>query len=131
MVVEEQVKIEIEKLKGYNDNVTDEIVIGKKKRYITMSQKKAKIWFRMRAGIIDPAPRQPYHPKSKWKCKFCDANEQTTEHYVRYCDGIDDDVFQGLNRNCVYSTIQTLECDEVTLHQITSIIQKIYYLINK
>ena len=131
VLVEEKVKVEVEKLKGYNDNIKDEIVIGKKKRYITMNQKKAKIWFRMRADIIDPAPRQPYHPKSKWKCKFCDANEQSTEHYVKHCNGIEDDAFQGLSRDTVYSIIQTLECDEQTFHLVTSTIQKIYYLINK
>ena len=71
-IVEEETIIEIAKLKGYNNNVIDEIEIGKRKRYTSLSQKKAKVWFRMRAGIIDPAPRQPYNPISKWKCKFCE-----------------------------------------------------------
>ena len=131
VLVEEKVKVEVEKLNGYKDNIKDEIVVGKKKRYVTMNQKKAKVWFRMRADIIDPAPRQPYHPKSKWKCKFCDVNEQSTEHYVKHCNGIEGDAFQGLSRDTVYTIIQTLECDEQTFHLVTAIIQKIYYLINK
>ena len=130
IVAKEEAEIEISKLKGYNDNVKDEIVIGKKKRYTTLSQKKAKIWFRMRANIIDPEPRQPYHPNCKWKCKFCNANDQSTEHYVRSCSGIDKDSFQGLDRDTIYSVIQTLDCDEQTFCQVTYIIQKIYYLIN-
>ena len=84
----------------------------------------------MRADIIDPAPRQPYHPTSKWKCKFCDENDQSTEHYIRKCKKIED-IFQGLNRYTVYSIIQTLDCDEPTFHQVTIIIQKIQNLINK
>ena len=87
-VFQEETATEIGKLNGYRNNVKDEIEIGKKKKYMGLSQKKAKIWFRMRADIIDPAPRQPYHPLSKWKCKFCDENDQSTEHYVKNCKGI-------------------------------------------
>ena len=105
----EESELEMEKLKGYNDNTSDDIVIGKKKRYVTLSQKKAKIWFRMRANIIDPAPRQPSHPISKWKCKFCKENGLRTKHYVRDCNGIKEDVFQVLPRDTVYSIIQTLD----------------------
>ena len=129
-VVKEETAQEIEMLKGYKKNITEKIEIGKKKRYISLNQKKAKVWFRMRADIIDPAPRQPYHPTSKWKCKFCDENDQSTEHYIRKCKKIED-IFQGLNRCTVYSIIQTLECDEPTFHQVTIIIQKIQNLINK
>ena len=59
---------EIEGLKGYRENIKDEIIVGKKKRYVSLTQKKAKVWFRMRANIIDPAPRRPYNPSSIWKC---------------------------------------------------------------
>ena len=64
---------ELKELKGYRENTKDELIVGKKKRYVDLSQKKAKVWFRMRANIIDPAPRQPYNPNSIWKCKFCEA----------------------------------------------------------
>ena len=127
-VAKEEVDYEIKNLVGYNTNIDDEIVIGKKKRYITLNQKKAKIWFRMRAGIIDPTPRQPYHPNSKWKCKFCSANDQSTEHYIMYCDGIGD-IFNGIKRTTVFTVIRTLDCDEKTFDLVTNIIQKIYYLI--
>ena len=94
-VFQEESVTEIRKLKGYRNNVKDEIEIGKKKKYMRLSQKKAKIWFRMQTDIIDPAPRQPYHPLSKWKCKLCDENVQSTEHYVKKCKGIQD-IFQGI-----------------------------------
>ena len=64
---------EIEELKGYKENIKDEIVVGKRKRYVSLTQKKGKVWFRMRANIIDPAPRRPYNPKSIWKCKIYEA----------------------------------------------------------
>jgi len=123
--------MEIEKLKGYNDNISDEIITGQHKRYIALSQKKVKIWFRMRANIIDPAPRQPYHPISIWKWKFCGENDQSTKHYVRDSRKIEGDVFHGLNRDILYSVIQTLDCEEPIFQQVTFILKKIYYLLNK
>ena len=129
-VATDEIKTEISKLKGYNSNLKDEIHIGKKKKYTVLNQKKAKVWFRMRAGIIDPTPRQPYHP-DKWKCKFCSANDQSTEHYIKYCNGIGGDIFNGVSRNTVYTVIQTLDCEEETYNLVTSIILKIYHLINK
>ena len=57
MKAKEEAELELENLKGYNDNISDEIVIEKKKRYVTLNQKKTRIWFRMRADIIDAAPR--------------------------------------------------------------------------
>jgi hypothetical protein len=83
IVAKDEIEKELEVLKGYKKNIKDEVVIGKKKRYISLNQKKAKVWFRMRANIIDPAPRQPYNPNSIWKCKFCDTEDQDTEHYIK------------------------------------------------
>ena len=131
VIAKQEIELEVEKLKGYNDNISDEIVAGQKKRYVALSQKKAKIWFRMRANIIDPAPRQPYHPNSKWKCKFCQKNDQSTKHYIQDCREIEADVFQGLNRETLYSIIQTLDCEEPIFQRVTFILEKIYYLINK
>ena len=118
---------EIEELKGYKENIRDEIVVGKKKRYVSLTQKKGKIWFRMRANIIDPAPRRPYNPKSIWKCKFCEAKDQSTKHYIKECEGIKEGMFQGLDRETVYEVIQTLECPESTFNQVTQILIKVYY----
>ena len=129
-IVKEETIMEIAKLQGYNNNVKDEIMIGKKKRYASLSQKKAKVWFRMRADIIDPAPRQPYNPISKWKCKFCEENDQSTAHYVKSCKGIED-IFQGINRDNVYLIIQSMDCDEPTFHDVTYILQRVYDSINK
>ena len=120
---------EIKELKGYWSNVKDEIILGKQKRYIKLTQKKAKIWFRMRANIIDPAPRRPYSPNSIWKCKFCESEEQSTEHYVKSCKGIDEKVFGGLDREDVYRKIQTLECHEEEFAHITQVLTKLYNLI--
>ena len=122
---------EINDLKGYRMNVEDELVVGKKKWYTSLCQRKAKIWFRMRADIIDPAPRQPYHPLSIWRCKFCDENNQSTIHYVKECSGIDKDLFDGLDRGAIYRTIQTLDSEEEVLHKTTQILMKVYQLINR
>ena len=84
----------------------------------------------MRANIIDPAPRQPYSSVSIWKCKFCNEADQSTEHYIRVCAGIKEDVFGHWDREFIFRVIQTLECDEKTFMQITGILNKIYQLIN-
>ena len=76
----------------------------------------------MRANIIDPAPRRPYSPNSIWKCKFCESEEQSTEHYVKSCKGIDEKVFGGLDREDVYRKIQTLECHEEEFAHITQVL---------
>ena len=121
---------EIKELKGYQNNIKDEIVVGKKKRYISLTQRKAKIWFRMRANIIDPAPREPYSPISKWKCKFCDERDQSTEHYVLKCTLIEQDVFEDMDRESIFQIIQTLDCDEQTFYHVTGILSRVYELIN-
>ena len=120
---------EIKELKGYRKNITDDMVPGKKKRYVKLTQKKAKIWFRMRADIIDPAPRQPHNPVSIWNCKLCSTPEQSTEHYVKTCPGIKEEVFDGIDRGHVYSIIQSLECTEEVFYQITQILIRIYHLV--
>ena len=117
---------EIKELKGYHNNVEDDIVVGKKKRYVSLSQKKAQIWFRMRANIIDPAPREPYSSVSIWKCKWCNERDQSTEHYVQKCTAIKEEIFENLDRGSIFKTIQTLECDDQTFIRITGILTKIY-----
>ena len=84
----------------------------------------------MRADIIDPAPREPYSSVSIWKCKFCNEREQSTRHYVQKCESIEREVFDGMNRDFIFETIQTLECDDQTFYQITGILTRIYQLIN-
>ena len=131
--IEEETRVlletELKELKGYQKNITDDIIPGKKKRYVKLTQKKAKIWFRMRADIIDPAPRQPHNPVSIWKCKFCNTFEQSTEHYVKTCTGIKEEEFDGIDRGHVYSIIQSLECTEEAFYQITQILTRLYYLV--
>ena len=125
----EYVEEEMKSNKRYKQNATDEVIIGKKKRYTNLSQKKAKIWFRMRADIIDPSPRTPYHPTNKWKCKFCPAKDQGTEHYVRFCPATAH-TFEGFNRGDLYQSIQKLDGNDEYLYQATRIIEKIYNMIN-
>ena len=122
---------EIKELKGYSNNVDDDIIVGKKKRYVSLNQKKAQVWFRMRANIIDPAPREPYSSVSIWKCKWCDERDQSTEHYVRKCNAIKEETFENLDRGSIFRSIQTLEGDDQTFVQITGILTKLYRLINK
>ena len=122
---------ELEELKGYKRNVKDEVVIGKKKWYVSLCQRKAKVWFRMRADIIDPTPRQPYNPVSVWRCKFCNVNDQSTEHYVKDCEGIEKDIFQGMNRENIFEVIQTMNCGKAIPFDITKILLKLYETIRK
>ena len=131
VITKQYIENEIKELKGYCNNVKDEIIAGKKKRYISLTQKKAKIWFRMRANIIDPAPRRPYNSVSIWKCKFCNEPDQSTEHYVRNCAAIKEEIFGHWEREHVFRIIQTLECDENTFFEITGILTKIYQLVNE
>ena len=128
MKAEQYLKEEIEELKGYRNNVADDISIGKKKRYISLSQKKAKVWFRMRANIIDPAPREPYSPII-WKCKFCQEKDQSTEHYVLRCTAVKEEIFQNIDRENIFRIIQTLDCDDHTFHHVTYILTKLYQLV--
>ena len=101
----EYMESEIDVLKGYRNNAKDEISIGKKKRYITLTQKKAKVWFRMRANIIDPTPRAPYS-STIWKCKLCHEKEQSTEHYILKCTAIEEEIFQSFDRSYIFRIIQ-------------------------
>ena len=129
MKTKEYIEKELEVGDKYKRNVEDDIMVGKRKRYTNLTQKKAKVWFRMRSGIIDPSPRKPYHPSCKWKCKFCPAMDQGTEHYVKYCPGTAN-TFNDYNRDDVYRFIQKLDGNDEYLHQVTNIIVKIYNLIN-
>ena len=47
---------EIKSLKRYKNNIKDEVKPETAKRYMCLSQKKAKIWCRMRLDLIDPHP---------------------------------------------------------------------------
>ena len=124
----EYIENELELNKRYKHNMKDDIIVGQKKRYTNLTQKKAKIWFRMRADIVDPAPRTPYHPINKWRCKLCPEKDQSTEHYIRHCPGTTE-AFNGQNRNDVYQFIQKLDGNDEYLYQTTLILEKIYNLI--
>ena len=121
---QQYLETKIDALEGYKSIIRDETMIGKKKRYISLSQKRAKIWFRMRANIIDPTPRQPYS-SIIWKCKFCGEREQSTEHYVVKCTALKAEIFQHSDRSYIFTIIQTLESDEKTFLRITSILTKL------
>ena len=120
---------EMKQCNKYASNVEDQIAVGGKKRYTNLTQKKAKVWFRMRAGIADPSPRRPYHPISKWKCKLCPTMDQSTEHYIKFCPGTAQ-AFNGRNRTDVYRFIQKMDGNDEYLHQVTIILEKIYKQIN-
>ena len=127
---QQYLQTEIEELKGYRNNIQDEISIGKKKRYVALTQKKAKVWFRMRANLIDPTPREPYS-STIWKCKFCHEREQSTEHYVLRCTSIKEEIFLNYDREYIFQIIQTLDCDDQTFFDITCILTKLYQLITE
>ena len=115
---------EIDSLKRYKQNIKDDITPGVRKKYMLFSQKQAKIWCRMRMDIADPEPRMPYNRESIWKCKFCNEQVQSTEHYLVDCIQIND-VWNGRDRREIYNIIQTLEAEEDELKQITTILLKV------
>ena len=126
--VKNTIEEEIGMLKRYKYNIRDDITPGKSKRYMCYSQKKAKIWCRMRLDLADPSPRNPYHPSNIWKCKFCEANDQSTEHYVVNCVEITN-IFNGLDRKMLFETIRTLEGSDEEFLQATNILVKLYEIL--
>ena len=41
VIAKQEIEMEIAKLKGYNENISDKIITGQKKRYIALSQKES------------------------------------------------------------------------------------------
>ena len=128
--IEEKAKEEmvegIRKLKRYGDIIRDEIILGKRKTYLRYSQKNAKIWSRARMDLLDPAPRNPYNTNNIWKCKFCEAGKQSTEHYVAECQWVEG-MFDGKNRREIFGIIQKLEeTADIKLGDVSCILSSIY-----
>ena len=121
---------EINNLKRYKNNIKDEIKPETEKKYMCLSQKKAKIWCRMRLDLIDPTPRSPYHPNNIWKCRFCEVGQQSTEHYVVHCKEIKVK-WENIDRARVYEVIQTLEGNTEEMKQITYTLEQIYKEVTK
>ena len=121
---------EINSLKRYKNNIKDEIKPEIAKKYMCLSQKKAKIWCRMRLDLIDPTPRSPYHPKNIWKCRFCEEGQQSTEHYVVHCKGIKIN-WENIDRGKIYEVIQTLEGNSEELKVISYTLEQIYKELTK
>ena len=70
---------EIKNTKRYEGNIEDDIIPGKPKKYMGLNTKKAEAFLRARgADILDPAPRNLYHPHSIWKYKYCEMKDQST-----------------------------------------------------
>ena len=112
-------------LRRYSNNATDEIIPGKRKCYVQLTQRKAKAWMRARLDILDPAPRRPYRINNIWNCKFCDTNDQSTEHYVVHCQGVKD-IFSGIDRKQFFEHIQTLEMNSEQLTAATKNLANLY-----
>ena len=121
---------EIDSLKRYKHNVKDEVTPRKRKKYMFFSQKQAKIWCKMRMDIADPEPRMPYNRENIWRCKFCNEQDQSTEHYVINCMEIND-VWNGKERREIFKVIQTLDAEDDEIKQITTILLKVYNEIQK
>ena len=112
-------------LRRYSNNATDEIIPGKRKCYVQLTQRKAKVWMRARLDILDPAPRRPYRINNIWNCKFCDTNDQSTEHYVVHCQGVKE-IFSGIDRKQFFEHIQTLEMNSEQLTAATKNLANLY-----
>ena len=131
--IKDKVKRELEEgredLKRYTNNAKDEITPEKSKRYMRYSQKNAKVWCRMRLDLIDPSPRSPFDPRSIWRCKFCDTSDQSVEHYIVHCSGVDEKVFKGNDRKKLFELIQTLDGDNEDFAKASTIFAKLYELV--
>ena len=117
-------------LKRYSNNAKDEISPGHAKHYCTLTQRKAKVWMRTRLDLLDPAPRRPYRTNNIWNCKFCEVNDQSTEHYVVNCSGVAEN-FNGIDRKRLFKHIQTLEMNDTEFKEATKALESLYKLLTK
>ena len=117
-------------LKRYSNNAKDEISPGHAKHYCTLTQRKAKVWMRTRLDLLDPAPRRPYRTNNIWNCKFCEVNDQSTEHYVVNCSGVAEN-FNGIDRKRLFKHIQTLEMNDIEFKEATKALESLYKLLTK
>ena len=97
---------------------------------MVLSSKKAEAFCRARGNCLDPTPRNPYHPITRWKCKLCEKREQSTKHYVVECKGLDE-ILKNKDRNWIYEKIKTLEVDEEQIEEIGRALAKIYIKLNE
>ena len=120
-------EVEIYETKRYKKNIADEIVPGKPKKYMSQNTKTAEVFFRARADILDPAPRNPYNPESKWKCKFCNERTQGTYHYIVKCQGVSR---MMSDRNRTWTVIKTLDADDEEIRTAGNLLRKLYSRLN-
>ena len=90
VISENELIEEIGRTKYYKDNIEDEVTPGNPKKYMNLNSKKAEAFCRARGNCLDPAQRNPYHPVTIWKSKFCEKRDQSTKHYVEECKGLGD-----------------------------------------
>ena len=126
-MVRQEMENEIETTKRYRENIADEIVPGKPKKYMNCNTKTAEVFFRARADILDPAPRNPYHPESKWKCKFCSERTQGTYHYITQCEGVSR--MMG-DRMRIWTVIKTLDAEDEEIRSVGYVLRKLYNKLN-
>ena len=125
--IKQEITEEIGNTKRYKENVDDEIIPGKPKKYMNYNTKTAEVFFRARADILDPAPRNPYHPESIWKCKFCDGRTQGTYHYIVQCEGVSRMISE---RNRTWTVIKTLDADDVEMRSVGNVLRKLFNRLN-
>ena len=117
-------------VKRYSNNVKDTISPGITKRYMNLTLRKVKVWMRARLDLLDPTPRRPYRASSIWNCKFCETMEQTTEHYVVHCAGVNE-MFTGIDRQNLFVSIQTLDMDNPSFEEATKKLEMLYESLKK
>lgn len=122
--IKEEIEKEIEDTKRYRSNINDEIIPGTPKKYMWLHKSRAVAFFRARADLLYPTPRNPYNPISIWKCRFCNEPDQSSKHYVVECK----ELVRMLqyNRERVWNVIRTLEGDEEEIKRTGTIIMKVY-----
>ena len=99
---------EKERTRKYRENAIDEIKVKVSKGYLHLPTKIVEALFRGRTGLLDPEPTKPYW-KNIWKCKLCRARDQSTNHYVRTCEGTRQFFQTEIEREEVWNVLRTLE----------------------
>lgn len=126
--IKEEIERQIGETKRYKSNVTDEIKPGKPKKYMMLHKNRAVAFFRARADILDPTPRNPYNPENIWKCRFCNEKDQSTKHYVVDCMKMNN-ILQ-YDRERTWEVIRSLDADEEEIRRTGNLLLKMYGKIN-
>ena len=126
-----ELESEVERITKYREIAKDEIRVGEQKNYMSLPVKKAASTsiFRARANLLDPTPRKPYWDRV-WKCKFCRAKTQDTQHYILECTKTSE-IIRGRSKEELWRLITTLEGNKKEIEELAIGLQRLYKKIKK